>query len=104
MEPNASLVIHEPTLALRISALASLLVRSVFGAGPPGGSRDLLCVVNVEKIGVEHCLEQSRSPGNQIHMALGEEPVNPVEDIERPVGPQREQIVRGDGLSFPGAL
>lgn len=54
--------------------------------------------VQVEKVTVQNSLDYARKDDNQIVVSLGEVPVDPVEQIQRPVAAQRKQVMAGDAL------
>jgi len=57
--------------------------------------------VEIEKVAIEDGLDTAREDGDQVEKALEIVSVGPVEDVESPVGPEGEKVVRGDrfGLS-----
>ena len=63
-----------------------------------------LGIIDVEKVRIQNRLQRPRHPGDLIHIALCKVSVQPVGDVERPVDAEREEVVRGDGVGFAGAL
>ena len=70
------------------------------GAGPlwPAPTLATFGDVEVEEIAVEDRLDQAGHDGNEVKEALEVVAPDPVEEIERAVHAQCEQVVAGDGL------
>ena len=70
------------------------------GAGPlwPAPTLPTFGDVEVEEIAVEDRLDQAGHDGNEVKEALEVVAPDPVEEIERAVHAQCEQVVAGDGL------
>lgn len=58
------------------------------------------CYVQVEEIAVQDCLNTACYNRDQVEEAFKIESVDPVEDVERTIGAQSEQVVAGDGLGL----
>jgi hypothetical protein len=71
-----------------------------------GLAADILCVVDVEEVRVEHCLDDAGSHGDRIPELwdLVEVPIQPIGDVQRPVCAEREEVVRGNGFGLPRPL
>lgn len=58
--------------------------------------------VQVEEVAVEDGLDDTGHHGDEVEEALEVEAPDPVDEIERAVEAQEEQVVSGDGLRLPG--
>jgi hypothetical protein len=67
---------------------------------------DSLCVVNVEEIRVQNCLDDACNNRDWIVEAryVEDVAVDPVRNIESPVGAKRKKVVRCDCLCFSSSL
>lgn len=87
-------------------------IRSVLGQVAPentrqeeqGGEhvgRGTFCDVQVEEVAVQNGLDDAGHHSNEVKEALEVEAPDPVDEIERAVEAQEEQVVGGDGLRLP---
>lgn len=74
-----------------------------FGRGKKKGN-NILGIVNPEKIRVENRLDHAGEPRDRIDIALCKVSIQPIGYVQRPIKPQREQIVRRDRFGFARSL
>lgn len=68
---------------------------------------NVLCVVNVEEVGVKNCLDDACEHCDRLEMVPGqvrEVSPYPVENVQSPINTERKQIVRCDCLSLACTL
>lgn len=70
----------------------------------PRLEKHLLCVINPEEIRIQHGLHEPRHPSYLVHVSLREVPIEPVGNVQRPIQPQREQIVCRYRFGFTRSL
>jgi len=58
--------------------------------------------VEIEKVAIEDGLDTAREDSNQVEEPLEVISVTPVEDVERPVCPEGEKVMGGDGFGLSG--
>lgn len=64
----------------------------------------LLGVIDVEKVAVKHCLNDSCDNRNRIKKTIEKIPIQPIRDVQRPINPECEKIMRRYGLRAPSPL
>lgn len=72
------------------------------GTKQAGRRRRTFSDVQVEEVAVEDGLDHASHHSNEVEEALEVEAPDPVDEIERPVEAQEEQVVGGDGFRLPG--
>lgn len=72
--------------------------RGPFLVGGRWDKRLTFCYIQVEEVAVEDSLHHTGHDGDHVEETLKVEAPYPVDEVERPVEAQKEQVVRGDGL------